>query len=182
MKMIVKRVSQYTMCIVVWLWCVNDESAWYNADEIVGEQLPALPHRERGERGRLWIWGRLFTLSWCIQCRMFSMLWSVCAKHIFNFSESASVRKQVGEAMHSGLCLFHQYLNIQILWKILCSGGGWVGKVYILCVKYLCCFVDICQVGCLALESSKMAFSVSWASRSLTPNFYSWLPNWNYSG
>lgn len=29
---VVRNASEYTMCIVVWLWCVNDESIWYNTN------------------------------------------------------------------------------------------------------------------------------------------------------
>lgn len=181
MKMIVKRVSQYTMRIVVWLWCVNDESAWYNTGEM-GERLRPFPtgRGDKVEDRRLG--------GACLPCLGAPSAECFKCSEVFVlnisliFQTLSSVRNQVGEARHSGLWLFRKYLNTQILWKSTGQRGGRWEDIYILCVKYLCCFTDVCQVGCLALESRKMVFSVFWTARSLTPNFSSWLPNGNYSG
>lgn len=77
---------------------------------------PALPHGERGERGKLAEAG-----EGCLPCLDASSEECFKCSEVFLlnisllFSDSASVRNQAGEAPHSGPCLFHKYLNTQIL-------------------------------------------------------------------
>lgn len=138
MKMIVKKVSQYTMCIVVWLWCVNDESAWYNTNEIVGEQPQPFP-TGRSDEGEVCGWG-----EGCLLCLDASNIGCYKSYEVFLLNISLIFQVlvvlvlQVEGALHSGMWLFHKYLNTQILRKILCSGDG----------KHLCSLCEVFVLPC----------------------------------